>query len=71
MAESKAMAKKEIAVFEKAGRKDLVKHEKAETKGYAKGGLAKTQSNLRSMGRGLAKVANQKSGGKMKKGGMC
>ena len=46
---------------------------------FAKGGLATTQNNLKTMGRGLARVANQKSGGamkcggkvKMKKGGKC
>lgn len=36
---------------------------------FAAGGLAKTQANLKSMGRGLAKVANQRSGGKMACGG--
>ena len=38
--ESKKTAKEEIAVFEKAGRKDLVKHEKAEH-GMKKGGVCK------------------------------
>ena len=35
--ESKATAKEEVAVFKKAGRSDLVKHEKAEA-GMKKGG---------------------------------
>lgn len=51
--ESKAMAKKEIAVFKKAGRPDLVKHEKAEygmkkggkTKCMAKGGAVRSSAD--------------------------
>jgi len=41
--------------------KKVVKgHEKAmHTKGFAKGG--KTNANMKAMGRGMAKVANQKS----------
>lgn len=75
------MAKFNFAQFEKSGAdketkgkgKEGSKKEEAfdKTQKFAKGGLAKTQSNLRSMGRGLAKVANQKSGGKFKKGGKC
>lgn len=41
--------------------------------GYAKGGYAKggvTSKQMKAMGRGLAKVANQKSGAKVKKGGI-
>ena len=36
---------------------------------FAAGGLAKTQSNLKQYGRGIARVMNQKSGGKMACGG--
>lgn len=42
---------------------------KEATKHFAAGGLAKTQSNLKKFGRGVAKVMNQKTGGKMKCGG--
>lgn len=61
---------KGFAAFEKkedAGKEGMKKGGKV--KKFAAGGLAKTQSNLRSMGRGLARAANQKDGGKMKKGG--
>lgn len=65
--------------FEKSGKDKEVKGKGKEgskkeekfdfTQKFAKGGLAKTQANLKSLGRGLAKVANQKSGGKMACGG--
>jgi len=64
--------------FEKSGKdkepkgmKEGSKKEEAfdKTQKFAKGGLAKTQANLKSMGRGLAKVANQKGGGKLACGG--
>lgn len=68
------MGKKPFFLFGKSDKKDEKGgSEKAppfgKAKKFAKGGLATTQKNLRTMGRGLAKVANQKSGGKMACGG--
>ena len=67
--------------FEKSGKdkekkgkgKEGSKKEEAfdKTQKFAKGGLATTQSNLKQYGRGMARVMNQKAGGKMAKGGVC
>ena len=58
MAESKAMVKKEIDFFKKKGAPaSMIKHEKAEAKGYAKGGSID----------GCA----QRGKTKLKRGGMC
>jgi len=75
------MAKFNFAQFEKSGKdvekkgkgKEGSKKEEAvdKTQKFAAGGLATTQSNLKKYGRGVARVMNQKSGGAMKKGGMC
>lgn len=60
MKESKAMMKKEIDFMQKKGApKAMIKHEKAEAKGYAKGG------GIEVRGKTKGKMI------KMKKGGMC
>jgi len=55
--------------FEKSGKDKKEDKAGAKPKKFAAGGLAKTQSNMKNFGRGIAKVMNQKSGGKMAKGG--
>ena len=73
MAKAKEGSAKEESAEKKKLGKGFDAFEKKEDAGkpkkFAKGGLATTQANLKSMGRGMAKIANQKSVGKMKGGG--
>ena len=57
--ESPAMMKKEVAFMEKKGApKSMIKHEKAEAKGYAKGG------GIESKGKTKGKMVKMMGGGK-------
>jgi len=59
--ESKAMVKKEMAFMKAKGApKAMIKHEKAEAKGYAKGG------GIESKGKTKGKVIKMAAGGKCK-----
>lgn len=61
MKESKAMREKEVAFMKKKGApKSMIKHEKAEAKGYAKGG------GVESKGKTKGKVIKMAMGGSCK-----
>ena len=69
MKESKAMMKKEVAFMKKKGApKSMIKHEKAEMKGYKKGGSVggsyrRAADGVASKGKTKAKVVKMRYGG--------
>jgi hypothetical protein len=62
--ESKAMEKKELAFMKRKGApKSMVKHEKAEMKGYAKGGFVSAADGVAKRGKTKARRPSMAGGG--------
>jgi hypothetical protein len=65
MAESKAMIGKEMAFMKKKGAPaSMMKHEKAEAKGYSKGGFTRAADGVASRGKTKAQQIKMAGGGK-------